>query len=167
MLRALKTEISYAFSKIPEHLHTLRYWVAYLSPKTKILLLVLLLLIAGLIAVAITNLFTPSNRSLMQELNLGPLTNKQDGDVWVISLISGQPLMPIKESGNKPGVPIKVTPDVQVVYTALSIGLIAEGQAGEKYIPGVRKNGQWLDAPTFEVVDQSGKVLGGGQFEYG
>ncbi len=105
--------------------------------------------------------------SLMKELQLGPLMKKQDGDTWVISLISGQPLSPIKESALKPGLPITVIPDVRVMDKILSIGLDAKGQAGEKYIPGVMKNGKWQEAPTFEVVDQSGKVIGSGQFEYG
>ncbi len=122
---------------------------------------------AVLASLGIGKLVAPSKMSLMEELQLGPLTKKQDADTWVISLISGQPLAPIKESALKPGPPITVGPDVKVIKRTLSIGLDAIGQAGEKYIPGVMKNRKWQEAPTFEVVDQSGNVLGSGQFEYG
>lgn len=150
-----------------EHLHNLKSWFSYLSPKSKIMMLTVFVIFAVLASLGTGNWVASSKMSLMEELGLGPLTKKQDGDRWVIPLISGQPLAPIKESALKPGLPITVTPDVRVTDKTLSIGLDAKGQAGEKYIPGVAKNGKWQEAPTFEVVDQSGKVLGSGQFEYG
>jgi len=41
------------------------------------------------------------------------------------------------------------------------------GQAGEHYSPGVTKNTKRLPAPRFEIVDETGKVLASGKFEYG
>lgn len=150
-----------------KHLHNLGNWFSDLPPRSKILVLIAFLLFAGVSVTAISSLCARPAISLMEELHLGPLSKKQDGNTWVISLISGQPLGPIKESAFRPGPPITVSPDVRVMNRFLSIGLDAKGQAGEKYIPGVKKNGKWLGAPTFEVVDESGRVIGSGQFEYG
>lgn len=49
----------------------------------------------------------------------------------------------------------------------LSIAFVLVGQAGEEYAPGVQKNGKRVPAPKFKILDESGKVLAAGQFEYG
>ena len=82
-------------------------------------------------------------------------------------LVRGQPVPKPAQGEAKPGEPVSVRLDVQVTDKVLSIGLIVEGQAGEKYVGGAMKKDEWLAAPTFKVVDEAGKLIGSGQFEYG
>ncbi len=89
----------------------------------------------------------------------------KNGDTWTLGL-AGRPPQP-PEDGTKPGVPIVVKADVHGYGQSISIGLIIQGQAGEVYEPGAAKNGRRRPAPTFDVFDESGKVLGSGSFEYG
>jgi protein involved in polysaccharide export with SLBB domain len=91
----------------------------------------------------------------------------ENGDRWVLDLTKGQTLSVLKSSGSKPGPPLLVKTDVQTKGREVSIGLIVEGQAGEKYAGGVKKNEQWQPPPRFKVVDKAGAVLASGKFEYG
>ena len=88
-----------------------------------------------------------------------------NGDTWTLGLKGVPPVLP--EGGLKPGVPLSVKADVSGGGRSVSIGLIIEGQAGEVYEPGAAKNGRRRPAPRFTVLDESGKVLGSGSFEYG
>ena len=89
----------------------------------------------------------------------------ENGDNWTLGLAGVPPWPP--EAGTKPGAPIVVKADVQGYGQSISIGLIMEGQAGEVYQPGAAKNGRRRPAPTFQVLNESGKILGSGSFEYG
>ena len=91
----------------------------------------------------------------------------ENGDKWVLELAKGQALSGLKGSGSKPGPPLVVKTDVQTGGREVSIGLIVEGQAGEKYVGGVKKNEQLQTPPRFKIVDKAGKVLNTGAFEYG
>ncbi len=88
-----------------------------------------------------------------------------NGDTWTLGLAGVPPRLP--EDGTKPGAPVVVKADVQGYGQSISIGLIIQGQAGEVYEPGAAMNGRKRPAPTFDVLDEAGKVLGSGSFEYG
>ncbi|NIP23529.1 MAG: hypothetical protein GWN67_05285 [Phycisphaerae bacterium] len=68
---------------------------------------------------------------------------------------------------------IKIGPPFLIKTTAdwsnekVSIGLNLEGQAGEQYSGVVMKNGRRQPAPRLKIVDETGKVLASGKFEYG
>jgi hypothetical protein len=49
----------------------------------------------------------------------------------------------------------------------VSIGLSITGKSGERYNPGVMKNGKALEAPKLQIIDEAGNVLASGKFEYG
>lgn len=101
-----------------------------------------------------------------QQIRFSSLAATDDnGDNWTLGLAGVPPRLP--EDGTKPGVPLLVKADVQSGGRNVSIGLIIEGQAGEVYEPGAAKNGRRMPVPMFKVVDESGKVLGSGLFEYG
>jgi hypothetical protein len=110
----------------------------------------------------------PPPRPTRKSLGLRSL-NKKDAndDEWVLALVRGQTISKLGEIEAKPGEPLSVRPDVQAEGRGLSIGLIVEGKAGEKYVGGAIKNGEWMPAPTFTVVSQAGKIIYNGQFEYG
>ncbi len=67
----------------------------------------------------------------------------------------------------KLGPPLIVRADVRPRgIRNISIGLSILGQAGERY-SRVTKNGKHMPAPTLKIVDESGKILSSGKFEYG
>jgi hypothetical protein len=48
-----------------------------------------------------------------------------------------------------------------------AIGLSVVGQGGETYSAGAQKDGALEPAPKFKILDESGKELASGQFQYG
>ena len=84
-----------------------------------------------------------------------------------LSLLKGQSARNIASADKKPGEPLIVKPEAEINRRNLTVGVTLQGQAGEKYVPGVQKNGQWQNAPTFQLVSETGKVIAAGRFEYG
>jgi len=138
------------------------------SQKTKIILIAS---VAAALIVVVGVSFRScrsSSTSLRRQLGLSSLSvTDENGDRWVLDLAKGQSVSGLKSSGVKPGPPLVVKTDVQTEGREVSIGLIVEGQAGEKYAGGVKKNERWQPPPRFKIVDKAGKVLTTGAFEYG
>jgi len=65
------------------------------------------------------------------------------------------------------GPPFSIKTSVQQRDGSALIGFNLEGQAGELYRPGARKGRATIPAPKFKIIDEAGKVIGSGQFEYG
>lgn len=85
-----------------------------------------------------------------------------------LRLVRGQPLSRISKSGRKPGPPLLVRTNARKISNSqFSIGITAEGQAGEKYIGGAKKNGKREPEPQFVIVNEKEKILAKGKFEYG
>ena len=84
-----------------------------------------------------------------------------------LDMVKGQTLSSLKDSSTKTGPPLLVKTDVQISGREVSIGLVVEGQAGEKYVGGVQKNGQLQLPPAFNIVNEAGKTLTSGRFKYG
>jgi hypothetical protein len=119
------------------------------------------------IGVLLRGIFS-SPASSRQQLGLSPLSlTDENGVKWVLDLAKGQSLSGLRDSSAKTGPPLLIKTDVQISGRDVSIGLIVEGQAGEKYAGGVQKNGQWQPAPAFDIVNEAGKVLTSGRFKYG
>ena len=91
-----------------------------------------------------------------------------NGVTWTLDPIKGQPLSLLKESGKKSGLPIVIkTNIIQIKRDAISIGLVIEGQAGEKYMGGALKGGIREPAPIYRILGENGRTLATGKFEYG
>ncbi len=67
----------------------------------------------------------------------------------------------------KLGPPLLIKPKISQRSSLVSIDFSMTGQAGEHYSASVTKNGRRLAAPGLKIVDEAGKVLASGKFEYG
>ncbi len=121
-----------------------------------------------LVAIACVRLFWPSGPDGGNRISL-TVPTKQDanGDVWSLQLLKGQSSQIIAQAGVKPGPPLLVKTEVAMRGRIVDVGVTMQGQAGEKYVPGVQRNDKWLPAPKFRLVSETGKVLAAGRFEYG
>jgi len=110
----------------------------------------------------------PSKGSVGRPISLkDPQEKDEEKNRWSLSLVKGQSGNAIAASGTEPGGPYIVKTEAQAKRGAIVVGVTLEGQAGEKYVPGVMKNGQWQQPPSFTIVSESGKVISTGRFEYG
>jgi len=94
-----------------------------------------------------------------------PSVRDNNGDTWSLQLMKGQ--SSFVRGTNNPGPPLTIRTDSEAWGDSITIGVHLEGQAGEKYVPGALKNGQWQPAPSFRIVAENGQVLAQGRFEYG
>ena len=109
-----------------------------------------------------------SPASSRREIGLTSLSKTdENGDKWILDLAKGQSLSGLKDSIANPGPPLLIKTDVKISGSNVSIGLVVEGQAGEKYAGGVQKNSQWQQPPAFNIVNEASKVLASGRFKYG
>ena len=103
----------------------------------------------------------------------GNLASNADGDKWQASFYGAQdPSSRITVAKGqtttlKFGSPLNVKTEVESAGRQVSIGLSITGQSGERYNPGVMKNGSALEAPKLQIIDEAGNVLASGKFEYG
>lgn len=51
-------------------------------------------------------------------------------------------------------------------YGDTVVSFYLEGQAGELYVPGVKKNGEDVPEPQFQIIGETGQTLYSGQFEF-
>ncbi len=122
---------------------------------------------AILVAIACIKLFWPSSPGAERIELTAPTTQDANGDLWSLQLSKGQSSQIVAQAGVKPGPPLLVRPEVAVLGRIVDVSVTVQGQAGEKYVPGVQRNDKWLPAPKFRLVSETGKVLAAGQFEYG
>lgn len=133
---------------------------------------VVLISLAMAALIVIVDLFwlrdEPSS-SVIEQAALSPLSLiEENGDKWTLELVRGQAISRISESDKKPGPPLLVSTNVRKINNAqFSIGITVEGQAGEKYIGGALRNGKREPEPQFIIVNETGRILAQGKFEYG
>ncbi len=65
------------------------------------------------------------------------------------------------------GPPLTVKTDVNRRGQVVSISYSIVGQVGEHYYLRIQKNGKQQPVPKLKIVDEAGKVLASGRFEYG
>ncbi|MBN1975394.1 MAG: hypothetical protein JW787_17290, partial [Sedimentisphaerales bacterium] len=65
------------------------------------------------------------------------------------------------------GKPKKIVTSMERVGEEIKLSFSLVGKAGELYIPGAEKDGEMIPEPKFKVIDESGKVVHSGKFEYG
>lgn len=101
------------------------------------------------------------------------LRGQRDGDTWQIDS-SG----PWGKLGNikvnkdettvlKLGPPLLIKPNVTKRNSQVSIDFSITGQAGERYGNVITKNGRRVSTPELKIIDEGGKVLAAGRFQYG
>jgi len=122
--------------------------------------------------IVIVDLFCLRSRSpgsVRQQIAPSALSvTDETGNKWILDLVRGQQFPRISQSDRKPGAPLIVKTSVRKINNnRYSIGIIVEGQAGEKYIGGALKNGKREPEPQFRIVDEKGRIIGNGRFEYG
>jgi len=88
------------------------------------------------------------------------------GDIWQLDMASGPRRASADPNRPKAGPPIIVRTDVSRVANQVSIGLVLEGQAGERY-RAVRKNGRTVMAPKLRIVNEAGQGIVDDRFKYG
>ena len=111
----------------------------------------------------------PASAVLQGIAKLSPLTiTDANGVTWSLEPVRGQPLSVINQSGKKPGPPLIIkTNTLKISEQTISIGLVVEGRAGEKYIAGAMKGRSREPQPIFRILDEKRRTLATGRFEYG
>lgn len=67
----------------------------------------------------------------------------------------------------KAGPPLQIRPQVSQDARTVRIALATLGRAGEQYSAAATRDGRRSPAPKVRILDESGKVLDSGRFEYG
>ena len=139
------------------------------SRRGRVVLVLLALAAAALLAVLAVARRNSSGRSMQEELGLRPLrATDANRSIWLIEPAAAQPFARLRERQAEPGPPLLVRTEVQRPSAQeVLIGLTIEGQAGERYLPGISKNGIRLPAPAFTLVNEAGRVIHKDQFQYG
>jgi len=137
------------------------------SEKNKIIVIASIAVVSVVVIGALLRGVFSSSITPRQQMGLSALSmTDANGDKWLLDLAKGQSVSSLKD-GAKTGPPLLVKTDIQISGRNVSIGLIVEGQAGEKYAGGVQKNKKWQPAPGFKIVNEAGKTLTTGRFKYG
>jgi len=90
-----------------------------------------------------------------------------NGVNWLLEMTSGPRLAAADANEPKAGPPIVVKTDVhRVAQNEVSIGLVLEGQAGERFRPA-QKNGAGVTAPKLRIVNETGQVIADDSFQFG
>jgi hypothetical protein len=124
------------------------------------------ILLSGLFRSCSSNPSMP--KSIQQKIGLFDLSkNDKQGDKWELDLIKGQPVSELNvDAGFGPPLFVK-TNAVLKESGEISFGIVVKGRGGERYVAGIRKNGQWQPPPGFKIVNSAGKVIEKGTFKYG
>jgi hypothetical protein len=96
----------------------------------------------------------------------------KDGAKWTLMAQPAKDMATVEvaKGETKPlkvGAPLVVKADATGSGQQVTLGLSILGQGGEKYGAGASKNGTLQPSPKFKIVDESGKEIGAGEFEYG
>ncbi len=112
----------------------------------------------------------PAGRYLCLMLRL--TRTDEDGAGWVLSGRGGEKLGRFRVEADQT-FKVEAGPPLTAATTvhkqpggAVLIGFALRGTGGAEYAPGAEKDGRMLPAPTFEIVDEAGKVVHTGKFEY-
>lgn len=89
------------------------------------------------------------------------------GNNWTIDYLKNQNVQAILETDKKTGQPLTLKMKFHRKSEILYMLPEVTGNAGEKYFPGILKNGKWLDPPKVVIADINNKQIHTGQFEYG
>jgi len=114
----------------------------------------------------------PAGRYWTERVALSKADDK--GDVWTLSGNASTGKLKAFDVAEGQTLAMKAGPPLVVSTSAdsmgartFSVGVTVTGQAGETYTAGATKKGTMESAPTFRILDESGKVLDAGSFQYG
>lgn len=89
------------------------------------------------------------------------------GADWAITPMAGRsPAAPGRKTQTKPSLIVK-TDVLDRGNRELRIGLVLEDRNGQRYQPVILRNGVRRPVPTLRIVDEAGKVVLDGNFQYG
>lgn len=133
-----------------------------------------LLIIAGVIvlglfaAFPLTWLLRPTGSSSgSRGYGLAIHQTDANGADWAITPMAGQASPADRtDTPAKPSLIVKTEVNQQSNRTLL-IGLVLEDRVGQRYQPAVIKDGIRRPPPTLRIVDEAGKVILNGSFQYG
>jgi len=111
----------------------------------------------------------PNSKRASGSRGYGPAIHQTDanGADWAITPMAGQASPADRtDTQTKPSLIVRTEVNQQSDRTLL-IGLILEDRAGQRYQPAVVKNGVRQPAPKLRIVDEAGKVILDGNFQYG
>jgi hypothetical protein len=132
---------------------------------TRLVSLGILFAIVILLAGIVSFLRPEAPVSIAQKMVL--TAKDSQGDIWRMEYLKDQDIQTILHGPVKPGQPLTLTVKFLRKQSALLIKPEIAGAAGEKYFPGILKNGQWQEAPKLVIKDSNDKLLHKGKFEYG
>ncbi len=123
-----------------------------------------------LMAFPLTRLFRPGT-SPGRSAGFGSAIHQTDasGADWTITPMAGRPSPAANRNRGtqtKPSLIVK-TEVFDRGNRELLIGLVLEGRDGQRYQPVVSRNGVRRPVPTLRIVDEAGKVILDGSFQYG
>jgi hypothetical protein len=101
------------------------------------------------------------------------LRGRQDGDTWQIDGRGPWGRLERIEVRKDETIVLKLGPPLLIKTNVTNRGsqvLIAFtiiGQAGERYSNVITKNGRRVSTPELKIIDEGGKVLAAGRFQYG
>jgi hypothetical protein len=121
-----------------------------------------------LMAFPLTWLLRPGT-STSRSSGYGPAIHQTDasGADWTITPMAGRSTTAAgKDAQANPALIVK-TDILDRGNRELLIGLVLEGRDGQRYQPVVSRNGVRQPVPTLRIVDEAGKVILDGSFQYG
>ncbi|MEN6428806.1 MAG: hypothetical protein ABFE13_25955 [Phycisphaerales bacterium] len=120
-----------------------------------------------LMAFPLTWLFRPGTFT-SRSSGYAPAIHQTDasGADWTITPMAGRSAANHKDAQAKPVLIVK-TDVLDRGNRELLIGLVLEGRDGQRYQPVVSRNGVRQPVPTLQIVDEAGKVILDGSFQYG
>ncbi len=98
-----------------------------------------------------------------------------EGNRWTFDTLKGRAwegqlgdfeIKPGQTTSIQIGPPFQVRTFMKAIGRNASVGFHLEGQAGELYTPGAKKNGVDVPVPQFQIISAAGQTVHTGQFEF-
>ncbi len=142
------------------------------SPAKKRVIQILAILIPCILLIGLVRSCSSGHsvpKSVQKKIGLFDLSrNDEQGDRWELDLVKGQPVSELNiDAGFGPPLVVRTNAELKEQTGEILFGIVVKGRGGEKYVGGVRRNGQWQQPPGFKIVNSAGKVLDSGTFKYG
>lgn len=115
----------------------------------------------------------PAGKYSVVELELTEADS--EGNRWTFDTIKARAwegelgdfeIRPDQTTSFRIGPPFKIRTFMKDTGRNALVGFHLEGQAGELYVPGARKNGVEVPEPEFKIIAASGQTVHSGQFEF-
>ena len=117
--------------------------------------------------------FLPAGKYSVVDLEL--TEPDSEGNKWTFDTIKSKAwagelgdfeIRPGETTSFRIGPPFKVKSFMKDAKKNAAVGFHLEGQAGELYVPGAKKNGVEVPVPQFKIISVAGQTVHTGQFEF-